>query len=233
MRKRQAPVTAVILSFAAGCGAPQAPAAPPEATATAAPSSSPSSAAAEDDDDDRPPAEAGAAPPPPAQGAASGAILPLENLLGKPKPGAAKDFPKATATDKECTDNVGLVGKFDKDYDAIVAACGPATGLKEFTRKVTGSLDPQHRSDTYDFQMLGGYCYRFIAVGDESLEHLDIRVQRPNGALVSMHQGDQPLTLIDPRGTWCKTHDREFHLVVATRGNGHGKYSLGIWARPK
>lgn len=155
----------------------------------------------------------------------------LEPLMSAPDPSAAASFPKQTASDAECFKSVGLTGKSSADYDALIAACGAPTGCKEFVRHVVGKLDDAHHRDTYVLKMLGGYCYRFFAVGDETLGNVDIRVERPDGALVSIDQSKQSIAILDPDATWCKTHDREFHVVVEAKGAGG--YALGIWARPK
>jgi hypothetical protein len=125
-----------------------------------------------------------------------------------------------------------LFGAFDKDYDAVIGSCGGPTGMKEYTRKVTGRFDDGHHRDTYVFKMLGGYCYRFFAVADKGVANIDIRVERPDGALVSMDQTHGPVAIMDPHEPWCKTHDREFRLVVETT-SGSGRYAFGVWARPK
>jgi hypothetical protein len=234
------------LLFATACGgskpAPATQDTPAASASTASPATAAASGAAsaapsasEEDDETSPSvkaAVAAASSSAPSPSATPGAAIALENLLGKAAPGASKDFPKATTTDKDCVGAINLSGKSDKDYDAVISKCGAPTGLKEFTRKVTGKLDASHKRDTYSFSMLGGYCYRFFAVGDATIANLDVRIQRPGGALVSMDQSSQPVAIIDPDRTWCKTHDRQFSLVVETT-SGSGSYAFGIWARPK
>src|SRR4051812_10434804 len=86
-------------------------------------------------DDEKPASAATAAPREPAR-APEAAVIPLEGLMGKPAPGAAKGFPRATAKDKDCMLTVGLAGQADKDYEALGAACGTGTGMKEYVRRV-------------------------------------------------------------------------------------------------
>ena len=158
-----------------------------------------------------------------------GAPIPLENQLGKPPP---KDFPAKKNDDASCAGSPALTGKNDKDYAALTDACGTGAGMKPFVKTVTGKLDDKHLRDVYDFKMLGGYCYRFFAVADAGISNIDVRVQRPGGALVSIDSTKGPIAVMDPDRPWCKTHDREFTLTVETTG-GKGNYTFGIWARPK
>jgi hypothetical protein len=142
------------------------------------------------------------------------------------------EFPKKTADDGDCVRAVSLTGKNDKDYEALLASCGAPTGMKEYTKKVTGKLDAKHPRDEYVITMVGGFCYRFYAIGDSSFGDINIRVQRRDGDLVSMDQSKQAIAILDPGQPWCKTHDREFHFVVETAA-GAGGYTFGVWARPK
>jgi hypothetical protein len=71
-----------------------------------------------------------------------------------------------------------------------------------------------------------------FAVADDTVKGIKIRVQRPNGALLSMAASKSFVTILNPDGTWCKNRDREFRLIVES-GGGAGGYTFGIWARPK
>jgi hypothetical protein len=199
---------------------------------TPAPATNGSTAADNNDDDDPPPpsssavAEAAAAPP---VTAADGSTV-LENLIKKETPASA--FPKATTTDAACSKGIGYTGASLKDYPELAKQCGTGTGMNEFVKPVVGKLGPGHPHDVYAFKMLGGFCYRFFAVGDDSLQGIKIRVQRPEGALLSMAASKSFVAIMNPDNTWCKNKDREFRLVVETNG-GQGSYKFGVWARPK
>jgi len=217
----------VLLSIS--CGGSKTQPTTPEGTSTTTKSSA---SAASDDDDELSPetkaAVAAASASPPVT-AADGSIV-LELLL---KPGAsASEFPKATAKDADCNKGLGFAGESKKDYDMLLGKCGGPTGLKEYVKTVTGKLDAKHLRDVYTFKMVGGYCYRFFAVADDTVSNLDIRVQRPEGALVSIAASKNFVAIMNPDRVWCKTHDREFRLVVETSA-GKGNYTFGVWARPK
>jgi hypothetical protein len=177
-------------------------------------------------DDEVPPASKAAA--------AAGTAVALTNTDGSMmlEPVATASYPKGTVKDADCSKGIGYTGTASKDYAELTSKCGAPTGLTEYVKTVTGKFDGSHLRDVYTFKMKGGFCYRFFAVADDSVTGLDVRVQRPEGGLVSMASSKAFVTIMDPDRVWCKTHDREFRLVVETTG-GKGNYSFGVWARPK
>jgi hypothetical protein len=234
-----------LIACCVGCGSGKQAAAPNGGGDTASSSSSSSatsasasasasggpaaSATATDDEDEVSPGSKAAAAAATTSAPSSGAPIALENLLSKPPP---EDFPAKKNDDATCAGTASLSGQNDKDYASLTDKCGSGAGMKPFVTKVSGKLDDKHLRDTYDFKMLGGFCYRFFAVADSGISNIDIRVQKPGGALVSIDSTKGPIAVMDPDRPWCKTHDREFNLVVETTG-GKGGYTFGIWARPK
>ncbi|CAN5309741.1 hypothetical protein BH09MYX1_BH09MYX1_33580 [soil metagenome] len=227
---------------AVGCGGSKPPpstadtsataSAAPSAAASTAPSASATAATASTDEDDVDPAAktaiaaAGGSP----GATATGASLTLDLLVHPPA--RAADFPKASATDAECNKGMTFTGGSVVDYDRLVGKCGTPTGLKEYVKKVTGKLDATHMHDKYAFHMAGGFCYRFFAVADKTVTNVTIRIQRKSGDLVSIASSRNFISIMDPDTTWCKTHDRDFDIIVETSA-GQGNYAFGIWARPK
>lgn len=229
---RVACVSVLALAAAVSCGGSQA------APATTPPPSPAASSSAHDETEGLSPethkavAEAKAEQSAPVTTHGDGPVA-LPNLFGKPSPAEAKSFPKATNTDAGCVGKIGIGGKHDEDYQEVAAQCGTGTGMKEYTSKATGHIGPKHPRDVYSFKMLGGLCYRFFAVGDSSIANINIRIERPDGSLLSIDATKQPVAILDPDRAWCKTHDRDFRVVVETTGQGEGDYAFGIWARPK
>ncbi len=218
---------AVLSILATACGGSRAA---PADVASGAPvaTGSATSPPAGDDDDDMPPSAASSGTS--VAVTASGSITKLETLLTKTSSG----FPSGTESDAGCVSAIGLVGDPAKDFLEVAKHCGTNTGMKEFTHKLTGKLDAaKHASDTYDFFMLGGFCYRFFTVGDANLSHFTVAIERPNGAVLSIAETKEGVAFLDPKAPWCKTHDREFHIVIEAKGQSAGGYTFGIWARPK
>ena len=222
-------VTALVVGgLGVSCGGGQKDAVTSGTTTTTTTTTSTSSVGPEDDETSpSTKAAVAAATDSPPVTAADGSIV-LENLLKKGDGG----YPKATAQDADCMKGLALGGNHDEDYEALVERCGAATGLKEYAKKVTGSFDDKQHRRVYTFNMQGGFCYRFFVVADDTISNVDVRVQRPDGALVSIDQSKSSVAIMDPDRVWCKTHDREFRLVVETSA-GTGKFVMGVWARPK
>lgn len=185
----------------------------------------------EHDVHDAPHPAGSAAPAASAAAALPPGLIPLSPLLPVPDPSPPGGFPTARGNDKDCTRAVGLTGKLDRDMASLLDACGTGAGMKEYAKVSTGKLGPGHVRDTYAVKLAGGYCYRFFAMAGGSIEKLNLRVERPNGALHSAVQGKQPVVLYKPGETWCRRRDRDFHLVVEAPG-GEGDYSFAIFARP-
>ena len=107
-------------------------------------------------------------------------------------------FPKGTSDDHGCLAHATLTADRMKDYEAVVAACGAATGLREYAKPVTGKLHYVHdQRDTYSLPLVPGFCYRFFAVGDPTIFDLGVRVNGPDGARASEDHSSSPVALIE------------------------------------
>ena len=144
-----------------------------------------------------------------------------------------KKFPKQTVGDHDCWKSIGLIGKAERDYDTIIAACGEPTGMLEFVKPAKGELGPSHKRDTFTVKMVSTFCYRIFAAGDASIGDLDIRVEKNGGALVMVDKTTQPVAIIDSDKAWCADQDTTYTVHFDVDGPGHGKYVFGIWAKPK
>jgi hypothetical protein len=159
-----------------------------------------------------------------------GPITALDAIVRKDTPRSA--FPSSSSKDADCYKNTPITGQAESDYSAIVAKCGAPTGMIEFARKAKGAFDANHRHDTFSVKLLANYCYRVYAIGDQSVGELNIRVQKPGGALIAMAGSHYATAIIDPDKAWCKKHDDERQFVVeAPKGNG--AYVFAVWARPR
>ncbi len=238
MRKAGLPrgiLFAIAAGLALGCGGstppPDAPVSPPPAptTATATPPATPAST----------PAPAPAPTPAPAETAWSDPSekpdgYELTALFDRKK--SKSSFPKKTIGDGECWTSVGVTGDHDKDFQAIVAACGTPTGLAEYAKPMEGKLHHEHDPrDVYKMKVLAGYCYRYFAVADSGIKDLDLLIEKPGGALVGDDKTTSPVVIIESDQPWCQDDDQtlEFHVEVKAGSSDTGGYVLGVWARPK
>ncbi|MFI5301921.1 MAG: hypothetical protein ACHREM_27850 [Polyangiales bacterium] len=145
-------------------------------------------------------------------------------------------LPNATVSDAECWKKVELEGDHAKDFKSLVSKCGAPTGLGEYTKPVEGWLHgTRDKSDDYKVSIRKGYCYRFFAVGDDSTKDIDVRVDSPEGDMVVEDQTTSPAAILKNGATWCAFVDGDYGLRITIDGDAEskGKYTLGVWARPK
>jgi hypothetical protein len=161
----------------------------------------------------------------------SSAPIVMPPLIAK---GAHPAFPKATAGDRDCWQNLPLTGKHHSDFDKLVAACGAPTGLLEYAKPVTGHLHHEKdRRDTYRVDLRGGLCYRYFAVGDLGITDMDLIVETTSGAIVATDELKGSVAIIDSSKVWCQADDATLDFHVQVKGTGAGKYVFGVWARSK
>jgi len=206
-----------------GAGAPPPPAAPPlppaspPPVASAAPATAPAAPAADatpydDPDESKDPAT----------------LTPL--LPAGKTPG----FPKATVGEHECWQTVSPTGDASKDYDALIARCGAATGAIEYVKPAHGKLHSKlDRRDTFIVPIRGGLCYRFFGVADSTIQDIDILIERTGGALVGEDKTVGPVAIIESEKAWCMDKDGVYNFLVQIKGEGQGRYVFGVWARAK
>jgi hypothetical protein len=213
--------TGVLLLGIAGCGGSTVNA-PVSPTAESAPKQAvtPAPRAAAVDDD-----------PKPADPDESPVAIRLTPLFTKNKP---PKFPKATIGDRECWQEMELSGDAAKDYASLIARCGAPTGVAEYVHPAKGHLHHKHdQRDSFKLALEKGYCYRYFAVADSTIDDLDILVTRYGGDMVGDDQTKGQVAIIQSDKPWCMDDDADYDFEVAVNGQGQGNYMLGVWARPK
>jgi hypothetical protein len=183
-------------------------------------------------------------PPPPPTGATaptaanykdpteSEAPIRMTPLFGAGAP--APTFPKATLSDIGCLGQATLTGDHDKDYPLVVKACGTPTGLAEYAKPVTGMLHSMFdKHDSYVVALAPGYCYRVLAVADQSIFDLGLSVQPVAGGPATQDGARGSVAMVDDDKPLCVDVGGDYAITLAIEGMGYGGYTLGIWARPK
>ena len=161
----------------------------------------------------------------------SSVAIRLTPLFTKQRP---PKFPKPTVSDRECWQDMELSGDATTDYAALVARCGAPTGVAEYVHPAKGHLHHKHdQRDTFKVALEKGYCYRYFAVADSTIDDLDILVTRYGGDMVGDDQTKGPVAIIQSDKPWCMDDDVDYDLEVAVDGKGQGNYLIGVWARPK
>jgi hypothetical protein len=182
--------------------------------------SAPSTAKAASDDDAKP-----------ADPDESPIAIRMTPLFTKQKP---PRFPKATVGDRDCWQDLELSGDAGRDYAALIARCGTPTGVAEYAHPAKGHLHHKHdQRDSFKLQLARGYCYRYFAVADSSIDDLDILVERYGGDLVGDDDTRGQVAIIQSDKPWCMNDDVDYDFEVAVNGKGQGNYLIGVWARPQ
>ena len=156
----------------------------------------------------------------------------LTPLVTKGTPASA--FPSKQVEEGACWSKVELSGKHAPDYSALASACGAPGGLLEYIHPVSGKLHSvKDKRDVFTVPLVGGYCYRYFAVADDTIRDIDILVQKPGGALVADDKQTQPIAIIEAQKSWCMPKDETYEFHVLVDGDGAGAYTFGIWTRPQ
>ncbi len=143
-------------------------------------------------------------------------------------------FPKAVVSDRECWQDMELSGDSVKDYAALIARCGTPTGVAEYAHPAKGHLHHKHdQRDSFKLALARGYCYRYFAVADSTIDDLDILIERYGGDLVGDDDTKGQVAIIQSDKPWCMDDDVDYDFEVAVNGSGQGNYIIGVWARPK
>ena len=157
----------------------------------------------------------------------------LTPLVSAPASGAPPPFPKAKVGLDACWQSDGLSGQYDSDFADLVKACGTPTGMVRFTQTMKGVLDQGHTSDLYKTKLYAGFCYRALAAGDSTMADLDIRLQKPDGALIAVDRATQPIAILADDKAWCEDADADINFVLFLDGKGSGRYAFQLWIGPK
>jgi hypothetical protein len=129
---------------------------------------------------------------------------------------------------------VNVSGDHEKDFAALISACGAATGLAEYAKPVNGKLHHKvDKRDTFSIKLAGGMCYRYFAVADSGITDLDILIEKPGGAIIGDDKQSSPIAIVDGDKTWCMDDDATYEFHIEVDGAGKGNYMFGVWAKPK
>jgi hypothetical protein len=208
-------VTLATSAALCACGAAPPPKdATPAASSAAATAPPAGGAAAKDDDYDDP-------------NESDKPIVMEVTFPAKPK------YAKATASEAECWKSVGLTGKNEPDFAALIEKCGAPSGAVEYVKPAHGKLhSKKDLSDDFKIKTKGGLCYRYFAVADEAIHDIDIVISR-DGSIIATDPQHSSVAIIDGSKAWCQDSDADLDFRIKIAGEGKGGYTFGVWARPK
>lgn len=102
--------------------------------------------------------------------------------------------------------------------------CGPSNGMK----KAHEATAQAGASSEHRFPASAGDCFRVFAVGDSSVQDLDVEVLDPAGKRVAWDTSDDRWPIALPDGPFCALSEGEYRAVVRAQ-RGSGRYAIEVW----
>lgn len=183
-------------------------------------------------------------PPPPASSAARSAPLPsaLPVASPAPDPPAAPDASSVPGPDGAADARAAPVGgnwlkcyasfrpRADPKLDVLRLGtlCGPSNGMRKVTDAREAEVADGGAGREHRWAARSGDCYRIFAVGDPSVEDLDVEVYDPRGARIAWDTSDDRWPIVKPDGPFCVFSDGDYRAVVRAQ-RGAGRYAVEIW----
>ena len=106
--------------------------------------------------------------------------------------------------------------------------CGPSNGMRKLTDARESKLRDGGAAREHRFAAQAGDCYRIFAVGEPSVEDLDVEVFNPKGARIAWDTSDDRWPVVAPDGPFCVFSEGEHRAVVRAQ-RGAGRYAVEIW----
>jgi hypothetical protein len=142
-------------------------------------------------------------------------------------------FPSPTAGNLGCSGQAAPTGDHARDYESLAAACGAPTGLREYTKPLSGQLHHVHdQRDEYRVHLPAGFCFRVLAASDATIFDLGVRLLGPKGEPIAADATASPLAVAGDEPI-CVADEGDYRVVVEMNGPGFGGYTFGLWGRPQ
>ena len=129
---------------------------------------------------------------------------------------------------KTCAD--GLEAEVDpiRDVTRLLTACSQPTGMtRAFESPLEGAVAKDAPPVVFDFQMVGGHCYRLFAVASPGIGDLGVEVRSSRGTLLaSDHRADR-IAIVQPDRPFCSLAD-DAGTVVVSAASGSGSFALEL-----
>ena len=117
------------------------------------------------------------------------------------------------------------------DVTRLAALCGPSTGMQRLLDAREGEIEDSGLLREHRFSARAGECFRIFAVGQPSIEDLDVEVFGPNGRRLALDTGEDRWPVVQPDGPFCTFEAGEHRAEVRVQ-RGSGRYAIEIWRLP-
>lgn len=129
---------------------------------------------------------------------------------------------------KTCAD--GLEAELDpiRDVTRLVTTCAQPTGMtRVFEAPLEGAVAKDAPPVVFDFQMVGGHCYRLFAVASPGINDLGVEVRSSRGTLLASDHRTDRIAIVQPDRPFCSLADDAGTVVVTALG-GSGSFALEL-----
>lgn len=114
------------------------------------------------------------------------------------------------------------------DVTRLGLLCGPINGMKKVSDVQEAELEDGGTGREHRFAAEAGDCYRIFAVGEPSVEDLDVEVFDPSRRRVAFDTSDDRWPIVQPDRPFCVTETGEYRARVRAQ-RGAGRYAIEIW----
>ena len=123
-----------------------------------------------------------------------------------------------------------FVPRTDPELDVLRLGllCGPSNGMRKLTDARESAVPNGGGAREHRFAAESGDCYRIFAVGEPSVEDLDVEVFDPKGARIAWDTSDDRWPVVSPDGPFCVFSEGEHRAVIRAQ-RGAGRYAVEIW----
>jgi len=157
----------------------------------------------------------------------------LEDQQSSPTPVTAPMTATATSSGPwaDCYSTFTPTGNPKLDLQRITRACGTTGGMRAVTPVAFGEQRAEDPVDRYTFYVpKAGACYRVYAVGDRSVEDLDVLLRGPDGTDVIADLTHDNWPVVPPNGPVCFPSSGLYLLEVSVF-RGAGRYAIQVWGK--
>ena len=114
------------------------------------------------------------------------------------------------------------------DVQRLALMCGPSNGMKRLSDVQVSSVADGGQPREHKWSARSGDCFRIFAVGEPSIDDLDIEVLAPSGRRIAFDTTDDRWPIVKPDGPFCVFDDGSYRARVRAQ-RGSGDYAVQIW----
>jgi hypothetical protein len=135
-----------------------------------------------------------------------------------------------------CYGHFKPAGEPKKDVTRLGLLCGPSNGMHQEGDVFEGPLTEGGAPIERKIEAKRGACYRVFAVGEASIQDLDVTLRSSRGSAIAADHGQDAWPIVQPDRPICALEDDRWAVEVRSK-RGQGRFAAEIWAlapaRPK